>query len=94
MEEVVDEAFFEGESSVKKSEVEKSSESRNNAFSMRVVGSVAKYVEPVSGETSVEYLLNLFETDKTLQALPVEENGIVCGIIERKSIEQIGRAHV
>lgn len=94
MEEVVDETFFEGESSVKKSEVEKSSESRNNAFSMRVVGSVAKYVEPVSGETSVEYLLNLFETDKTLQALPVEENGIVCGIIERKSIEQASSSAV
>lgn len=56
-------------------------------YTPRQIGSLVKYVEPVNGNSSLSHVLNLFESDKHLNAIPVEENDRVIGMIDRVSVE-------
>lgn len=84
-EEIIDESFF----------IDNSSESNNlsdiktgfeNSFNDRQVGSITTVVEPVSINISMDVVIELFQTQKNLEAIPIEEDDLVIGIIERNSI--------
>ncbi len=55
-------------------------------FSPKQIGSIAKYIEPVSANVSAEYLSSLFKDDEELRAIPIEQNDSVIGIVERRAI--------
>lgn len=60
----------------------------NEAYSYKQIGSIAKYVEPVSSRSSMDAVLDLFKNDSTLNAVPVEEYDHVIGIIDRKTVDK------
>ncbi len=58
-----------------------------NGYSFKQIGSITKYVEPVSGENSIEMLVELFQNDPELTAVPIEEMDHVIGVIDRKTVQ-------
>ena len=87
----VDESFFEVEeiSQNEKEARDRAAERQKFAkdFSFRQLGSVAEYIEPVSSAHPLEYVLNVFEENPDVQAVPVEEFDVVIGYIDRKTLE-------
>lgn len=87
----VDESFFEVEeiSQNEKEARDRAAERQKFAkdFSFRQLGSVAEYIEPVSSAHPLEYVLNVFEENPDIQAVPVEEFDVVIGYIDRKTLE-------
>jgi sigma-B regulation protein RsbU (phosphoserine phosphatase) len=79
----IDESFFTGETE-KKQENDAISSLQNN-FSQKQIGSIAKYVEPVSGNSPIENLIDMFKQQEDLAAVPVEEYDHVVGVIDRKT---------
>lgn len=56
-------------------------------FGPRQIGSLAKYIEPISITDSLSAADELFKDDPKLSAIPVKDNDNVIGIIERKEAE-------
>ena len=84
IEEVIDEDFFTdktGDDEKKESEV-----NFGGMFSFRQIGSVAKYVEPINGSTSIETLAQMFKDDPSLTAVPIEEYDRVIGVLDRNTV--------
>lgn len=88
----VDESFFETEDvsqdEKEKREREADRQKFSKDFSFRQLGSIAQYIEPVSVSHPLEYVLNVFEDNPEIQAVPVEEYDVVVGYIDRKTLEE------
>ena len=54
-------------------------------FSFKQVGSITKYVEPVSGENTIDMIVEMFQDQPDLMAIPVEYSTGGIGIIDRKT---------
>ncbi len=54
-------------------------------FSFKQVGSITKYVEPVSGENTIDMIVEMFQEQPDLMAIPVEYSTGGIGIIDRKT---------
>ena len=55
-------------------------------FSFKQIGSMAKYIEPISGNTTLDELVEMFQQQENLTAVPVEEYDRVIGVIDRKTV--------
>lgn len=87
-EEFVDESFFITESESQKSQIELQKTGLENSYTERQVGSVTKSIEPISGQSSLDVVVEQFRSQPDLNAIPIEENGSVIGVIERKTVEE------
>src|SRR5574344_1330210 len=58
----------------------------NESFSPKQIGSIAKYVEPVNGNNPIDMLIDMFQKQEDLDAVPVEEFDHVVGVIDRKTV--------
>lgn len=85
-EEFIDVMEFSGEQEVIRDEDEMEKFARN--FSSKQIGSIARYVEPVSGNATIDTLTEMFARNPDLRAVPVEEFDRVVGIIDRHTVEQ------
>ncbi|MFA6856335.1 MAG: SpoIIE family protein phosphatase [Treponema sp.] len=79
----IDESFFTGET--EKPQENDAITSLQNNFSQKQIGSIAKYVEPVSGNSPIENLIDMFKQQEDLFAVPVEEYDHVVGVLDRKT---------
>ena len=85
-EEFIDVMEFSGQQEVIRDEDEMEKFARN--FSSKQIGSIARYVEPVSGNATIDTLTEMFARNPDLRAVPVEEFDRVVGIIDRHTVEQ------
>lgn len=88
MDEIIEDDFFSDISVEEKNEIEVQKTGFENSFNDRQIGSIAVSIEPVSNRASIEVALKLFEQQAELQAIPVEENDRVIGVIERSTVEE------
>ena len=87
-EEVVDESFFIDDAGSNTPDIELQKTGLENTYTDRQVGSITKSIEPVSGESSLDIVVEMFKTQADLEAVPIEETGSVIGVIERKTVEE------
>ena len=59
-----------------------------NSFNERQVGSIAMAIEPVSSRASLDIVLEMFEQQADLTAVPIEKDDAVIGVVERDVIEK------
>lgn len=88
-EEFIDESMFLDEEQVKKEEIELQKTGLENTYNERQIGSITRAIEPISGESTLETAVEMFKTQSDLQAIPIEVNGSVIGVIERKLVEEV-----
>ena len=87
MEEVIDSSFF-SEDLEEKSSVDVKKTGFENSFNERQVGSIAMAIEPVSSRASLDVVLEMFEEQPDLTAVPIEKDDAVIGVVERDVIER------
>ena len=58
-----------------------------NSFNERQVGSIAIPVEAVSSRATLDVVIEMFEQQPDLDAVPVEKDDRVIGVIERRTVE-------
>lgn len=56
-------------------------------FSPKQIGSISKYIEPISGLLSMDAISHMFKEHTAIDAFPVEENDHVIGVIDRRTVE-------
>lgn len=66
----------------------KGTEDFTKEFSPKQIGSIAKYIEPVSGLATIDTLVELFQNNPDMNVVPVEEYDRVVGIIDRRTVEE------
>ena len=81
-EEVIDSSFF-SEDLEEKSSVDVKKTGFENTFKETQVGSIAMVIEPVSSSASLDVVLELFEQQPDLTAVPIEKDDAVIGVVER-----------
>ncbi|MBO4638492.1 MAG: SpoIIE family protein phosphatase [Treponema sp.] len=84
-EEVIDSSFFSEDLGEDSSEVKTGFE---NTFKDTQVGSITMVVEPVSSSASLDVVLEMFEQQPELTAVPIEEDDAVIGVVERDAINK------
>jgi sigma-B regulation protein RsbU (phosphoserine phosphatase) len=90
MEEHIDESFFTDDIIAQKiSQIELKKTGFENTFNERQIGSITKCIEPVSDQNPLETLVDLFDQQPDLEAVPIEENNSVIGIIDRKQVKEL-----
>ncbi|MCR5289422.1 MAG: SpoIIE family protein phosphatase [Treponema sp.] len=60
----------------------------HNRYGFRQFGSIVKYCEPVNGRVSILELYDMFRKDPTLEAIPIEEDDSVIGVLDRFEINE------
>ena len=60
-----------------------------NTFNERQIGSITKCIEPVSDQNPLDTLIELFEQQPDLEAVPIEQNNSVIGVIDRKLVKEM-----
>ena len=86
-EEVVDESFFIEDAGQNTPDIELQKTGLENTYTERQIGSITKSIEPVSGQSSLDIVVEMFKNQADLEAVPIEETGSVIGVIERKTVE-------
>ena len=86
-EEVIDSSFF-SEDLEEKSSIDVKKTGFENSFNERQIGSITMAIEPVSSRASIDTVLEMFEQQPDLTAVPVERNDWVIGVVERDAIER------
>ena len=86
-EEVIDSSFF-SEDLEEKSSVDVKKTGFENSFNERQVGSIAMAIEPVSSRAGIDTVLEMFEQQPDLTAVPIEKDDAVIGVVERDAIER------
>ena len=81
-EEVIDSSFF-SEDLEEKTQVDVQKTGFENSFNERQVGSIAMAIEPVSSRASLDVVLEMFEAQPDLTAVPIEKDDAVIGVVER-----------
>ena len=95
MEEIIDEEFFLNEllsDSEKENKTKNSFENIGNIkeqFGFKQVGSIANYIEPINSSNPIEIVLEKFLENEDLQAIPIEEDDQIVGLIERRSVSSL-----
>ncbi len=89
--EAVDESLFTGKKE-EKTETEALASQFQEQFTPKQVGSIAKYTEPVGGNSGLEVIIEMFKSDPNLEAIPVEEDDKVVGFIDRKKIVSVNES--
>lgn len=79
----VDSSFFTGD---KQDGQTQEPMNMQESFSPKLIGSIAKYVEPVNGNNPIDILIEQFQKDPNLTVVPVEEYDHVVGVIDRKTV--------
>ena len=87
MEEVIDSSFF-SEDLEEKNSVDVKKTGFENSFNERQVGSITMAIEPVSSRASLDVVLEMFEQQPDLTAVPIEKDDAVIGVVERDVIEK------
>ena len=90
-EEIIDSSFF-SEDLEEKSSVDVKQTGLENTFNERQVGSIAMAIEPVSNSASLDVVLELFEQQPDLTAVPIEQDDAVIGVVERDTVVRKGGA--
>lgn len=84
----VDNSFFTG--SVSSSDQnDNGSMNFQEHYSPKQIGSIARYTEPVSGNSPLETVIQMFKDDESLKVVPVEEMDRVIGFVDRKIISNV-----
>ena len=86
-EEVIDSSFF-SEDLEEKSSIDVRKTGFENSFNERQIGSIVMTIEPVSSRASLDVVLEMFEQQPDLTAVPVEKDDAVVGVVERDVIEK------
>ena len=86
-EEIIDSSFF-SEELEEKSSIDIKKTGLENSFNERQVGSIAMPIESVSSFASLDTVVELFAQQPDLNAVPVEKDDHVIGVIERATVEQ------
>ena len=86
-EEVIDSSFF-SEDLEEKSSVDVRKTGFENSFNERQIGSITMAIEPVSSRASIDVVLEMFEQQPDLTAVPIERDDAVVGVVERDVIEK------
>lgn len=90
MEEFIDESFFiDDPKSKEPSQIELKTTGFERTFNERLVGSVTKIIEPVSSQNPLENLVELFASQPDLEAIPIESNNKVIGIIDKEQTKEL-----
>lgn len=91
MEEVIDTSFFEKETEEEKKSQKTASISNdiNGVYSFRQLGSLATFVEPINGESSIDVLIDIFTKDESIDVVPIEEYDRVVGFFDRNLFNKI-----
>lgn len=90
MEEFIDESFFVDDPKQEKSlQIELKTTGFERTFNERQVGSITKAIEPVSDQNPLETLVDLFAAQPDLEAVPIEINNKVVGIIEKEQVKEL-----
>jgi len=63
----------------------------HGVFSPRQVGSIARCLEQVPLPSSVEWIKKEFLEDEDIDALPIEDNGTIVGILEKETFFSVAR---
>ncbi len=58
-------------------------------FGFKQVGSIANYIEPINSSNPIEIVLEKFLENEDLQAIPIEEDDQIVGLIERRSVSSL-----
>ena len=87
MEEVIDSSFF-SEDLEEKNSVDVKKTGFENSFNERQVGSITMAIEPVSSRASLDVVLEMFDQQPDLTAVPIEKDDAVIGVVERDVIEK------
>ena len=85
-EEVIDSSFFSDDLKEKNS-IDVRKTGLENSFNERQVGSIAVPVEAVSSRATLDVVIEMFEQQPDLDAVPVEKDDRVIGVIERRTVE-------
>ena len=85
-EEVIDSSFFSDDLKEKNS-IDVRKTGLENSFNERQVGSIAIPVEAVSSRATLDVVIGMFEQQPDLDAVPVEKDDRVIGVIERRTVE-------
>ena len=88
-EEIIDSSFF-SEDLDEKSSIDVKQTGLENTFNERQVGSIAMAIEPVSASAGLEVVLDLFEQQADLTAVPIEQDDAVIGVVERDLVTKKG----
>ena len=86
-EEVIDSSFF-SEDLEEKSSVDVRKTGFENSFNERQIGSIVMAIEPVSSRANLDVVLEMFEQQPDLTAIPIEKDDAVVGVVERDVIEK------
>ncbi len=86
-EEVIDSSFF-SEDLEEKSSIDVKKTGFENSFNERQIGSITMAIEPVSSRASLDQVIELFEQQPDLTAVPIERDDAVIGVVERNDIEK------
>ncbi len=90
MEENIDESFFtEVFLTEKNIQIELKKTGFENTFNERQIGSITKCIEPISDQNSLDTLIEMFEQQPDLEAIPIEQNNSVIGIIDRETLKEL-----
>ena len=85
-EEIIDSSFF-SEDLEEKSSIDVKKTGFENSFNERQIGSITMAIEPVSSRASLDTVLDMFEQQPELTAVPIEKDDAVIGVIERDVLE-------
>ena len=86
-EEIIDSSFF-SEDLEEKSSIDVRKTGFENSFNERQIGSIVMTIEPVSSRASLDVVLEMFEQQPDLTAVPIEKDDAVVGVVERDVIER------
>ena len=84
-EEIIDSSFF-SEDLDDKGSNEGIKTGFENSFKDTQVGSITTVVEPVSSRASLDVIMEMFEQQPELTAVPIEEDDAVIGVVERDTV--------
>jgi len=84
-EEVIDSSFFSDDLDEKEA-VDVRKTGFENSFNERQVGSITVAVEPVSSRAGLDTVIEMFEQQPDLTAVPIEKDDAVIGVVERDLI--------
>jgi sigma-B regulation protein RsbU (phosphoserine phosphatase) len=87
-EEVIDSSFFSDDLDEKEA-VDVRKTGFENSFNERQVGSITVAVEPVSSRAALDTVIEMFEQQPDLTAVPIEKDDAVSGVVERDFITKI-----
>lgn len=61
-------------------------------FAYRQIGSITIQTESVDVSSSIEYVLNFFNDNPDMHAVPIERNGVLIGILEKSHVEKMNQS--